>query len=214
MIEDQPRDTIPNPFIFDQVNTIKKMCQKRAYVAAVLMAGNVSDYFTQDVEDSDEVGPNIDTGSAPKAEPKAEVKIENPGQIEVGFPKALKLFGGKAPTVEQLFAEDPDYCNWIYQNGKGDWAKAVRAFMDTQQVVQREAQQEGKQPSGVDIVDAVEDAETILAQTEGDLTPTHYWGMVRKMGIDEASAADIANQGGGDWRKALQLAVNAKRGIK
>lgn len=42
---------IPNDEVSDIVNTILKMAQKRALVAATLIATNVSDYFTQDIED-------------------------------------------------------------------------------------------------------------------------------------------------------------------
>jgi hypothetical protein len=42
---------VPNPEIYDQVNTIDKMAFKRAYVAAVLNATNASEFFTQDMED-------------------------------------------------------------------------------------------------------------------------------------------------------------------
>ena len=37
----------------EQVNTFQKMAQKRAYVGAVIIACNLSEYFTQDVEDMD-----------------------------------------------------------------------------------------------------------------------------------------------------------------
>lgn len=50
-IEDQPRGQVPNPDIADQVNTLQKMAQKRAFVGAVLIATNASEYFTQDMED-------------------------------------------------------------------------------------------------------------------------------------------------------------------
>jgi hypothetical protein len=50
-IEGQPVGRIPNPEIADQVNTIQKMGQKRALVAATLMAVNASEFFTQDMED-------------------------------------------------------------------------------------------------------------------------------------------------------------------
>lgn len=50
-IEDQPRGQIKNPDIADIVNTLQKMAQKRAYIAAVLLATNASEYFTQDIED-------------------------------------------------------------------------------------------------------------------------------------------------------------------
>src|SRR5579863_9907958 len=42
---------IPNPDVADLVNTIQKMAQKRALVAATLIATNASEFFTQDVED-------------------------------------------------------------------------------------------------------------------------------------------------------------------
>lgn len=48
---------VPNRDVADQVNTIDKMAQKRAFVAAILIATNASDYFTQDMEDfSDDPG--------------------------------------------------------------------------------------------------------------------------------------------------------------
>ena len=50
-IEGQQTGRIHNPDIADQVNTIQKMSQKRALVAATLLAVNASEFFTQDVED-------------------------------------------------------------------------------------------------------------------------------------------------------------------
>lgn len=42
---------VPNPDIYDQVNTLVKMAKKRALVDAALSAGRLSDLFTQDLED-------------------------------------------------------------------------------------------------------------------------------------------------------------------
>ena len=42
---------IPNEEISEVVNTILKMAQKRALIAAVLIATNTSDHFTQDMDD-------------------------------------------------------------------------------------------------------------------------------------------------------------------
>lgn len=50
-ITDQPQGKVPNERIFDQVNTIQKMAQKRAMVAVALIGCRLSDMFTQDVED-------------------------------------------------------------------------------------------------------------------------------------------------------------------
>jgi hypothetical protein len=50
-IEGQHVGRIPNPDVCDLVNTIQKMAQKRAFIAATLLAVNASEFFTQDVED-------------------------------------------------------------------------------------------------------------------------------------------------------------------
>ena len=50
-ITEQETGKIPNPDIAEQVNTILKMAQKRALVAATLIVTGASDYFTQDVDD-------------------------------------------------------------------------------------------------------------------------------------------------------------------
>jgi hypothetical protein len=50
-IEDQPRGKVPNDNPADLVNTIDKMAQKRALIAATLIAVNASEFFTQDIED-------------------------------------------------------------------------------------------------------------------------------------------------------------------
>jgi hypothetical protein len=46
---------VPNPDVADQVNTCQKMSQKRALVAAVLISVNASEYFTQDIEDLEQI---------------------------------------------------------------------------------------------------------------------------------------------------------------
>jgi len=47
----QEEGKVPNDEVFTLVNTIDKMAQKRALVAAVLIATGASAYFTQDVEE-------------------------------------------------------------------------------------------------------------------------------------------------------------------
>jgi len=50
-ITEQEAGQIKNPDVSELTNTILKMAQKRALVAAVLIGTAVSDYFTQDVDD-------------------------------------------------------------------------------------------------------------------------------------------------------------------
>lgn len=52
-ILDQNTGRVPNDNPQDLVNTIDKMSQKRALVAATLIAVNASEFFTQDIEDMD-----------------------------------------------------------------------------------------------------------------------------------------------------------------
>jgi len=201
------QDTTPvkSDDVFDQVNTIKKMSQKRALVASTLMAGNVSDYFTQDIEDMPDYG---ESGSAPKKE------NVDPAQVKVPFKKAKTLFNGEAPTIVDLFAKDAGYCQWIYDNTKGDIGDAMREFIDKMNVVQQQSQETGipAKPQVVsesDTTDGIKTAKTILEQTEGNLTPSHYWPIARGMGLAESVCADIASQFGDSegWRKALEEAV-------
>jgi len=63
-IEGQVVGKIKNPDVADIVNTLCKMAQKRALIAAVLVAINASEFFTQDVEDM--------TGSSPEPAPEPE----------------------------------------------------------------------------------------------------------------------------------------------
>ncbi len=50
-ITEQSIASVPNPDIPEVINTVQKMAQKRALVAAVLIACNASAFYTQDVED-------------------------------------------------------------------------------------------------------------------------------------------------------------------
>jgi predicted RNA-binding Zn-ribbon protein involved in translation (DUF1610 family) len=50
-IEGQSAGRVINPDVADVVNTIQKMAHKRALVAAVLIATNASEFYTQDVEE-------------------------------------------------------------------------------------------------------------------------------------------------------------------
>lgn len=56
-IADQKLGRIKNPEVADAANTILKMADKRAFVAATLLATGCSDIFTQDVVDEDDPGP-------------------------------------------------------------------------------------------------------------------------------------------------------------
>jgi len=81
-IEGQEVGRVPNPDFADLINTVQKMGQKRAMVAAVLSATGASQYFTQDLEDAPQPEPK------PKAAPKATATTNRP------VPEELELVIG------------------------------------------------------------------------------------------------------------------------
>jgi hypothetical protein len=67
-IEGQQTGRIANPDIFDLVNTVLKMANKRAKIAATLNATSAHEFFTQDMEDITQIhaeAAEIDTGGHP-----------------------------------------------------------------------------------------------------------------------------------------------------
>lgn len=123
-IEGQEVGQILNPDIADQANTILKMAQKRALIAATLMAVNASEFFTQDLEDLDiveghytPVNPMPPAPEPPKAEAKSEPEPE-PEPTKAEWPKptttpakpkvAIKTGKWNAAAI-QLATDQPYY---------------------------------------------------------------------------------------------------------
>lgn len=81
-ITSQQVGQVRNEDIFDQVNTLQKMAQKRAFVGAVLIVTNASEYFTQDIEDmpgfidAEFVPADPPPSPAPKPEPVAQPSMD------------------------------------------------------------------------------------------------------------------------------------------
>jgi len=91
----QKVDRVENEDIYDQINTIDKIAQKRSLLAPVLIVSGLSGEFTQDMDDLAKNDPkdNQDKTSEPakKQEPKKESKADtptsdnkNPSPAEIG----------------------------------------------------------------------------------------------------------------------------------
>lgn len=120
---------VENPEPFDLVNTISKMAQKRAMIAAVLIAANASEFFTQDLDDlgyidgdyrdADETPPDSRPRPPAPPAPQSETRPYPPdvvrAKIEMAAKKAEER--GSAPSdsarnmiavnLEACFAGDP-----------------------------------------------------------------------------------------------------------
>ena len=102
---------IPNPDGADVVNTIQKMAQKRALVAATLIATTASEFFTQDVEDADPGARNVDTGghAAGTGEAQEHVRDRKLEELRSNVPvevdgagKPWKNFGEMRRVFDQV----------------------------------------------------------------------------------------------------------------
>lgn len=100
-IEKQEVGRILNEDISDQVNTIQKMAQKRALVAATLLAVNASEFFTQDLEDFDDMIIESDSAPVEAEKPKRSTKKTKPKNGN----------SDKSPSATQAF--------WQYQREEG-----------------------------------------------------------------------------------------------
>lgn len=89
--------------IFDILNTLMKMCQKRAIVGATILAVGGSDFFSQDIEDErDAQAIGATTGA---------VKNENSGQSGEFIVPFGKSKGKKVSELSK--AQVNDYQNWF-----------------------------------------------------------------------------------------------------
>lgn len=93
LIVSQEVGQVANPDIADQVNTLMKMAQKRAFIAATLLAVNASEFFTQDMEDIITEGEYIPVGHQPEQKQEPQKKPDKPAVKN--WPPALITWGCK-----------------------------------------------------------------------------------------------------------------------
>lgn len=122
----QEEGKVPNPDLADSYNTVLKMSDKRALVAAVLNATAASDVFTQDVEDGG-------ASSAPEA-PPAEPPPFDPGKQLLPSARrdrsAKKVVEGLGEDQHRI-ASDLDWTAMLEEAAqplgpRADWGKAQR----------------------------------------------------------------------------------------
>lgn len=106
-IVEQQTGQVLNLDIADQVNTIQKMAQKRALIAATLLAVNASEFFTQDIEDM--MIDSVATVIAPHP--------ASPDDFMSGIVPAPK--GDRAKMATAHISIDPATMFWTFANERG-----------------------------------------------------------------------------------------------
>ena len=103
VIETQESGLVPNENLADVYNTVLKMSNKRALVAAVLNVTAASDIFTQDLEDYQEAA--VDTQKRVKPSSAGSAEPVAPATVDSGSAPAAASFGGEAARPD----EDKDF---------------------------------------------------------------------------------------------------------
>jgi hypothetical protein len=107
--------------VFDILNTLQKMAQKRAYVGAVILATGASDFFTQDiddVEDASTVGATPNVGPTSSSIPTvtkvtSETQVKHDSKDESYMAEALTDYDQKDIVKQHGFRWDKDAKKWM-----------------------------------------------------------------------------------------------------
>lgn len=135
-ITSQQVGRIENPDIFDSVNTIDKIAQKRALGSAIKGAANVSEYFTVDLEDLrtfDDVVEGQFTVVKPEA-PSVEEKLAN-AIFEAALAEARTPPPNVDPETGEILGDErpwtPDEADvWVKEQlGRGHSTRELKAAL-------------------------------------------------------------------------------------
>lgn len=122
-ITEQTVGKVKNPDAADVVNTIDKMAQKRALVAATLIAVNASEFFTQDIEDM--AGDYVDVEFT--ATPAKQDKTPPSNGKHAAPPVADNPFDDDLPAEVKLWKSPMDAQAWAVECGASDNEHSARS---------------------------------------------------------------------------------------
>lgn len=109
---------VPNDQFGDIINTVQKMAQKRALVAAVLVVTNCSDAFTQDLEDAEPDSDPVTTPQRPAAAPARATPQPQTKPAEMTPEHPWTTFGGMVSSFGALKQRLAPYQSPYYEKLK------------------------------------------------------------------------------------------------
>lgn len=111
--------------MYSVINTLQKMAQKRAFVGAVVLATNASDFFTQDMEDADlgkpSVPPSHGSSQTPRQASTGTTTATATRQVEVDGNTRINWGKYKDNTLDEACEDEKfiSYCEWIISQSAG-----------------------------------------------------------------------------------------------
>lgn len=187
---------VPNPEIFDSVNAILKMAQKRAFVAAVLLATGASDMFTQDLEDFDRDEAYVPPGSRQAQVEVAEQKLKLLKESEK--PKESEEPKEPEKPKESEKPKEPE-------KPKGNVAQLMAAYMGSKEWMLLGG------PLTADLETVYQDYINLLKQTAAHTSPAVRAGGVKELTEGMARIAEWYKNidKKADWDRELGRLVDA-----
>lgn len=131
VIEEQQVGQVKNIDIAEQVNTVLKMAQKRALIAAVLITTGASEYFTQDVDDFVEGEYHEPTNGKPVATQPISMTLDEARNVktskgtELGMlnPEQLQLVVEKSKDARTVQAAGMILTQWALDEAQDEAAR-------------------------------------------------------------------------------------------
>jgi hypothetical protein len=130
-IESQTTDRVPNEDLADQYNTVEKMANKRAKIAAVLNVTAASDIFTQDMEDAPPSPPIAPSASGDSGQTPKPTEAELVTESENLFPTPNAIRDPLIKRIEKFSEAKVVLLRHRLDLGDtGDWRKMDVAALD------------------------------------------------------------------------------------
>ena len=132
-IIDQPDGKIENPDVADQENTVIKMADKRALIAAVLISTGASDIFTQDIGDPEEESGSpaakpAAAGAKSSMTPKSKSAQSPAGKKDAIEKSAIEFRHAKVLAVEERQGASKKFYAVIFQEVSEDVDANAKPF--------------------------------------------------------------------------------------
>lgn len=142
---------VPNPDIFDQVNTILKIAEKRGMVGCTLVIGLAHEFFTQDLEDIGPQAGGYEEGSFTSIEETYDADLaKGPDGVALMTDQQFAIIGDLLVEAGTLTEATPEAVNYVIRRRGYDPSTLTQTAAETIIKKQRTAiTAQGKAPEEI-----------------------------------------------------------------